>query len=956
MKQSKQRQFEQDARYRRFVFACSTATSCAALLLSAGAARAEDAPAATADQSEQLSEVVVTGIRAAIESAINVKKNSDTIVEAISAEDIGKLPDTTIAESLARLPGVTTQRDRNGNATNVSIRGLGPDFNGYLLNGREQTSTGDSRAVDLSVYPAELIGGATVYKTGDAALMTAGLAGTIDNQLIDPLKYPDMIIAATGERDETSVGIPGVDKGKGKRYSLSYIDQFADRKLGIAIGFVHSDSNSSSLANGSWGSTVDVTDSTGADLGSFSVPFGGGLQFESDHLDDKRNGGAVILNFKPNEMFSSELDGYYAKIDTNLKKVYLKAGSNGGAITDGTVSGTTVTSGTFQLAPDGLIVESESLLDDDTIKSVGWKNSLNFSDAWSGSLDLNHNSAERIEKDIEVYGGITTADTLSFTNGGSTIPTFVLGNPTAYTDPSTIMIRDQSGWSGVTYQAGDLPPGDPNVGRTVPQAGYNKGPTITDKLDAVRVDLKHTLGAAVFSDLQFGANFTKRSKDRITDEGVIASTGDDGYDRIPYPSGSYVETDVGGTGINVLTFDPQAGLWPGATVIRKYNDDILSKTWTVDEKITTGYAKLNINTNAGSLPIRGNVGVQVVHTDQSSGGYRADVSSSVTLQNPASTLSTAGTTYNDFLPSVNLVADLGSGQLLRFGAGIQIARPTLTDMRNSFAAAEDQNSGDSNFGIIVGSSGNPNLKPFKADALDFSYEKYFESKAYLAGAVFYKKLDTYITQSTNVAYDFTTYATNLGIALPASGSYIGQYTTTVNGSGGNVKGIELSASLPFDLFTHYLYGFGLTTSYSNTLSSVHLPNLIGLNPSQPVPTTGGTISLPGLSHINEKVVFYYERFGFSAFVADNRRSQYVGSVSNTTVGGYPSLINIAPQTWVSAQIGYEFQSGFAKGLGLRLEGNNINKPIYKEYKADGSLNFSNQTGATYILRLNYKYE
>jgi iron complex outermembrane receptor protein len=109
---------------RRAAFAVSsTATGCAILLMAAGApAFAADAPAATsATDNGPLEEVVVTGIRAAIESAISVKKNADTIVESISAEDIGKLPDTTIAESLARLPGVTTQRDRDGNATNVSI-------------------------------------------------------------------------------------------------------------------------------------------------------------------------------------------------------------------------------------------------------------------------------------------------------------------------------------------------------------------------------------------------------------------------------------------------------------------------------------------------------------------------------------------------------------------------------------------------------------------------------------------------------------------------------------------------------------------------------------------------------------------------------------------------------------------------------------------------------------------
>lgn len=951
---------------RRSAFAVSsTATGCAVLLLAASStAGAADQPAAVAAAAAPLEEVVVTGIRAAIQSAISVKKNANSIVEAISAEDIGKLPDTTIAESLARLPGLTTQRDRDGNATNVSIRGLGPDFNGYLLNGREQTSTGDSRAVDLSVYPAELIGGATVYKSGDAGLMSAGLAGTIDNRLVDPLAYRGLVIVGNVERTKTNVGLKGTDEGTGKRYSLSFIDQFADRKLGIAIGFVHSDTTSSSLANGSWGNSPAVYSDNGVTqiandgagpLPEINVPFGGGLSYETDHKTDKRDGGAVILEFKPNDSFTSEADYYYAKIKTGLKKMAVKGATFGGTINNATISGTTVDTGTFQLSPDGLIAYSENIFDDDTIQSLGWKNTLKMSDNWTGSLDYSHNSAKRIEKDIEAYGGVNAADTLSFTNGGGT-PQFTPGNPTFYTDPTTIQIRDQSGWSGVQYQAADLPPGDPNVGRTVPQAGYNKGPTVTDKLDAFRLDFTHGFGSGRYTDIQFGVNYTKRSKDRITDEGVIASATNDGYDRITYPAGSYVESNIGGTGLNLLTFDPQVGLWPGAVVIRKYNDDILSKTWTVVEKVTTGYVKLNFDTTSGSTPIRGNFGAQLVNTDQSSGGYRADVNSSVTLSNPAGTLTTDGTKFTDVLPSFNVAADLGDNGLLRLAASIQIARPTLTDMRNSLAVALDTNASNATFGTLVGSSGNPHLKPFKAKAFDVSWEKYFDNnKAYVSAALFYKVLDTYITPATNYGgYDFTQIAANLGLAIPPAGP-LGTYTTTVNGSGGNLRGVELAASLPFDLMTSWLEGFGITASYSSTMSSVELPNLIGLNPSQQVPTAGAKMQLPGLSHINEKAMFYYERAGFSAFVADNYRSQYIGSVANSQVGGYPALVLILPQQWISGQIGYEFQSGALKGLGLRFEANNLNKPKYREVQANGSIN-TNETGAIYALKLHYKFQ
>ena len=940
----------------------STATGCAVLLLAAGsaafgadaAATAATEPAA-ADQGP-IEEVVVTGIRAAIESAISEKKKADTIVETISAEDIGKLPDTTIAESLARLPGVTTQRDRNGNATNVSIRGLGPDFNGYLLNGREQTSTGDSRAVDLSVYPAELIAGATVYKTGDAALMTAGLAGTIDNRLVDPLAYTGLVATANYERTRNGVGLPV--EGKGKRYSLSFIDQFADRKLGLAIGFVHSDSDSNALASGSWGNASPVFDTTGTQvangtgLPTIKIPFAGGLTYESDIDTDKRDGASVIVDFKPNEALTSEIDYYYARIKTGTLKIEAQRGSNGGPITNATVVNGVVQSGTFTMKPYDFIDRSENLFDSDTIQSAGWKNSLKFSDTWTGTLDLNHNQATRVERDIEAYAGIATADTLSFTNGGALIPQFTLGSPLSYTNPSTIAIHDVAGWSGVSY-----PPGSPYAGKTVPQAGYSKGPTITDKLDGFRLDFTHDLGhASAFTNLQFGLNYTKRSKDRVTDEGLIISANNGGYDPIPFPANSFVENNVGGTGLNLLAFAPQVGLWPGAIILRKFNDDILSKTWNVDEKVTTAYAKLDINTQWGNLPIRGNVGAQIVNTDQSSAGFRADVSSSVTLSNPAGGLTSDGTKYTDFLPSLNLVGDLGEGKLVRFGAGVQIARPDLTDMRNSLAASLDTNAKDSAFNTIVGSAGNPHLKPFKADAVDLSFEKYFQTKAYFSAAVFYKRLNTYITQATNYGgYDFTNIAPQLGLTIPPSGP-LGTFTSTVNGNGGNLRGVEFAASLPFDLMTHWLEGFGLTTSYSSTMSSVNLPNLIGLNPSQQVPGTGINIPLPGLSHINEKAVFYYERAGFSAFVADNYRSAYIGSVANATTGGYPTLLLIGPQQWISAQAGYEFQSGRLKGLGLRFEGNNLNKPIYKEYNAPGVLNDSNQTGATYAFKIHYKFQ
>jgi iron complex outermembrane receptor protein len=172
---------------------------------------------------------------------------------------------------------VTTQRTRDGNASNISIRGLGPDFNGYLLNGREQTGTGDSRAADLSVYPAELISGATVYKTSDASLMTAGLAGTIDNKLIDPLAFGSRVVAASVQKVRTGLTLPVT--GAGHRKSLTYIDQFADRTIGVALGFVRADGTTNELGTGGWGqnnnATATLSDGTVLDADTILIATGG---------------------------------------------------------------------------------------------------------------------------------------------------------------------------------------------------------------------------------------------------------------------------------------------------------------------------------------------------------------------------------------------------------------------------------------------------------------------------------------------------------------------------------------------------------------------------------------------------------------------------------------------------------------------------------------------------------
>ncbi|MCB1610890.1 MAG: TonB-dependent receptor plug domain-containing protein, partial [Xanthomonadales bacterium] len=161
--------------------------------------------AAAAEKAKEMDVVEVTGIRRGIESAISIKQESTSIIEAVSAEDIGKLPDSSIAESIARLPGLAAQRVA-GRATTISIRGLAGDFSTTLLNGREQVSSGDNRSVEFDQYPSELLNQVVIYKTPDANLVAQGISGTVDLQTVRPLAFGKRVVSVNGRYEKNSVG------------------------------------------------------------------------------------------------------------------------------------------------------------------------------------------------------------------------------------------------------------------------------------------------------------------------------------------------------------------------------------------------------------------------------------------------------------------------------------------------------------------------------------------------------------------------------------------------------------------------------------------------------------------------------------------------------------------------------------------------------------------------------
>jgi iron complex outermembrane receptor protein len=892
----------------RVAFKLSPVAAGCAVFLSAMAGSSYAADAAPAAAEAPVQSVTVSGIRRGIEDAISVKKNSESIVEAISAEDIGKLPDVSIAESLSRLPGVAAQRVA-GRAQVISIRGLAPDFSTTTLNGREQASTGDNRSVEYDQYPSELINGAVVYKTPDGSLVGQGLSGTVDLQTVRPLEFPGRTMAFNVRGEKNSIGKQNAGfKDKGNRLSAIYIDQFNNRTVGLALGFAHLDSPGQYQKWTSWGYGTNP-----AKLGAANadVLANQGNELWAGSSKQKRDGFMGVLQWKPSREFQSMVDTYYSKFNSDTVARAMQFGTGNWM---GDLSYTNPVFGDYngnkflQSATVGGIkpvLRNDLNTNRDKLFAIGWNNKLKMNDAWTGIADFSYSKADRQDMILETYSGAATTDTAKIDRNLSTgLPQITTGLD--YANPATIMLRDSGGWG---------------------QDGYIKYPQVTDKLKSARFSAKREL-EGMFSNLDVGVNFTKRDKTRESAEMLVNLK--NGRAPIAVPASLLqTPTSLGFGGVpGILTYDVMGALNSLYVLTPKIHQDIYNKDWLVSEKVSTAYAKLGIDDTWG-VPVRGNVGVQMVHTQQSSSAFNVDTNN---LNAPKT--AEEGTSYNDFLPSLNLNFDMGSDQHIRVGAGKTMARARLDQLRASASASVDTTKL-----LWSGSGGNPELKPWRANAFDLSYEKYLDKGTYFSVAGFYKKLKTYIYDQV-LPFDFTSYP-NDGVTPKSN---IGTLTRPANGTGGTIKGLELSGSLDAKTLSQALDGFGATGSYSRT-SSENQPDGPG--------TTG---ALPGLSRNVSNLQLFYEKSGFSTRVTRSARSDFRGEV--TGFGADRAFTDIKGAAQVDFQVGYEFKEGQYKGLSFLFQVINAGDTAYQTTTtlSNGAKapNEYTKFGRTMLLGLNYK--
>ena len=878
---------------------CGTATGLALMATAMPAAAQEAEQVDSAEDTENA--IIVTGIRSAIETSLDTKREATSIVEVISAEDLGQLPDLSIADSLARLPGVTAQRVR-GRSQQISIRGLGPDFSLALLNGREVVSAGNNRGIEFDQFPSELISQGIVYKTGDAQLAAIGIAGAVDLRTVRPLDFRDRQLTASATYVINDSGQRNPDfPDDGYRFFGSYIDQNADGTVGWSLGVTVQSNPTQFISRELKTNEFQV----GRDENGVIFPADNPRQGAVSR-DFERTSIAGSLQFEPSDSFSLMLDGFYTDTDDSgiFRGTETPIASWSGAQVDSvTGSGPFADSATYSAVVPILRTDIEGA--ETEIFALGANADMQLTDNLSFMVDYGFSTLDRNDIDYESYAGTGPArsgaqDTLTFafpSNGEYSIDGLI-----DYTDPSNVLLTDPGGWG---------------------QVGFLREPVINDELHQLRAELGWEFDGGLFDSIIVGWLYTDREKD-FDNNGTFLRAGAGFVDgAAPIPSSLIVgSTDTGGLGQNILAYDSTGLLSDGTYVLERAVDDT---EWIVNEEVHNFYIQANIDGMLGNVPVRGNVGLRYADTDQSSTG-----TISGGLEN------TVGTSYNDWLPSANLSFEVAPDTFIRLAAAKSITRSRLDQLAanqnitfngNASCSDTDMNQIPDTLDAFNPPAvvcfnlggGNPFLQPYESVSFDISFERYFSPGSALIIAGFHKDLSDWIIDFSELR-DLTR-EINLGgfdgDGLVTANPQIatGIFSGPVNFADGTITGIEGTVRIDFKDLTPVLEGFGGFFSY--TYADAEISD-----------EANGTTPIPGYSEQTWSGDIFYERDGFRAKLAARYRSGFLSEVQNFA-GGLDGA-DAQSETILDAQIGYTFQNenGPLEGLGILIEVFNLtNEPF-----------------------------
>ncbi|MBE1159568.1 TonB-dependent receptor [Dyella acidiphila] len=884
----------------------------------------------SADSAKQLATITVTGIRASLQASMDTKRNADAIVDAITAEDIGKFPTTNAAEALAQIPGVTLDRSIPG-TQRVSIDGMDPSLNVSLLDGHPIAQAiwlfGDNpnRGFNYSQLPTEILGQIEVLKSPEARIVEGSLGGTVLMHTVQPLDVaPNTVSGSFGVNYNDMVGNQrpngsvfyswhNADKTFGVDVSAGHQEQFTSREGMENYGYTSvSTVNTAALAAGN--TAIQNELNAGTIKGTDQIP--NQLSAANFQQTEKRNSILVNLQYRPNQNFESTVSLMYMKDSLNNvnQSLYpwatnapggitsLTEGANG-IIVAGTQVGTPCYNTTTCKSTAATFADNYARQSMVTTKGVDWKATY-FGDGWrlAGQAGVSSSSNPMTSFIKEIYYG-----------GGFD---WNINNGVQFTDPSSANNPNywaDNGWGGneetILYKARD----------TYGQLDFSKD------LDGFVNEILVGARYASHWESQTENAFTGPQQLTLNQIGYGGLTDLAGASALGLTD-SFV-THVQTSGLNAIKNAVLST--PGFGTARDANV-YFDNTWAVQQQNSAAYLQANFGTDN----VHGNLGIRFVHTEFDSSGYNVPSACSA-----ADTFDcyfpngfgwvTSKTSYNNWLPSVNVAWNVAPDFIVRGAASETISYAPFNQMAPYFEANDT---------VLTGAGGNPNLKPYRSANFDASAEWYFNDESMFAASVFYKDVLNYIVNAAttqtriNGSWTLPGYLQSEGNAQIAAGlctsAGVCQYDVTapVNGGRAKVKGATLSYQQAFGDS-----GFGLRANYTYSDGSTH---------------TGGW--LPYNSKDAYTIAPYFEKGPYSASVSYNYRSAYlaggyVAGAASTYVDGFKEL---------DASAAYQVSKNFSVSLDML---NLLNSKYYAYLGSKTQLSEEYVTGRQFMLEAHFKF-
>ena len=791
----------------------------AVALMVGGAAFAQDGQG---DPGQEVDDIIVTGIRASLQQSLETKREADAIIDVVTAEDVGKFPNTNVAEAITIIPGVTVDR-AFGQGEKVSILGTDPALNRTLLNGQTVASADwfildqPGRTFNYALLAPQIVGRVEVFKSPEARIDEGSIGGTVDIITRRPLDLTGTTLSGAltylyndrSEEGDPQLSVLGGWRNDARTFGVLVSAQHwtdALRRDGLEsygtipanyyAGGNPENPGANAIANGNCTGSCATTllaNPNARGMNSFGTHF-----FEQQR---ERDSYTVALQWSPVDQLDLNFDWLRveASYDNTNQSLFAFQGNTWnslGALTDIEIEDDVITRASFNNALSVLDVQyREAAMTIDSYHLDGkW-----VEDSWDLSADLGFSKADGGTQ-RQLFGEfLNWADyTVDFTGAP--------GEPgvLTYTDPAN---ADVLGNAAKFSFDGGWGAGDPSVG----PAGYNPGwggnivakPT-SDEETYGQVDLGF-VRSGFFDRFQVGYKYRAHETDQRMSGVTVQVYGAPDNASLFNPSqvpGNYLD---GFDGVNdqmrnrfridgdaLADYIETGGYlrpWQAAPTPTVFgNAEFTAQNWNVQETIHAVYGQADFENEF----VRGNIGLRYVRTESDSGGFvcvnQTATGCGTTEADWAWQVRTKE--YDDILPSVNLAINAAEDVIIRAAAAKVIARPNYADMSNYFWLSDQ---------ILNGGGGNPDLEPYESTNLNLAAEWYFAPDAILSGEVFYKDISNYILQQTQAEQHFNQaqgMVTTYQISRPA------------NAGSAELQGLSLAYQ------QSYAHGFGLLANYT----------------------------------------------------------------------------------------------------------------------------------------------